>query len=172
MAEADNANGGGSGAVAVEIRLSNRPIGDVYVAVRASAKQVSLNATETNFNKLDDDTPFRTYVDDDNAGFTLVGPFTASNWERSRSFTVSAYDDEVAEWSEADSIEETPVALRFEGQNGDDVVVLYGVSSTDSRRDLLCPLVWLDFQFCTICSTTFNIFLFCFVHFNVFRQIP
>jgi len=172
VAEADNANGGGSGAVAVEIRLSNRPIGDVYVAVRASAKQVSLNATETNFNKLDDDTPFRTYVDDDNAGFTLVGPYTASNWERSRSFTVSAYDDEVAEWSEADSIEETPVALRFEGQNGDDVVVLYGVSSTDSGCDLLCPLVWLDFQFCTICSTTFNIFLFCFVHFNVFRQIP
>jgi len=143
VAEADNTNGGGSGAVAVDIRLSNRPIGEVYVAVRASAKQVSLNATETNFDKLDDDQPFRTYVDDDNAGFTLVGPFTSSNWEQSRSFTVSAFDDEVAEWSEADSTDETPSDLRFEGQNGDDVVVLYGVSTTDNRFDILFPLAWL-----------------------------
>jgi hypothetical protein len=133
VAEADNANGGGGGAVAVKVWLSNRPSGDVFVAVRAAAQQVNLNATSTNFDKADDDAPFRTYVDDDGAGFTLLGPFTAANWERSQSFTVSAYDDDSAEWSAADSTDVTPLSLRFDGQNGDDVLALYGVSKADDR---------------------------------------
>jgi len=109
----------GSSAISVEVWLSNCPIGEVYVAVRATTKQVCVNVAGLNFDTFDDS--------------ALLGPITATDWMESRSFTVSAYDDAAAEWSIADSIDEKPLHLRFEGQNGDDVLILHGVSTTDAR---------------------------------------
>ena len=135
VAEADNANGDGGGAATFSVWLSNRPIADVFVVVRSLFGQARVNATETARGHHDDDEFMRSYdVDDDGGGFTVVGPFDATNWAEPRTVAVSAVDDDAAEWTRGDSLlEAVPAAQRYAGQNGDDVLVLVGASAQDAR---------------------------------------
>ena len=129
VAEADNALADGGGGVSVAVRLANRPTSSVYVAVRSLFGQsdVRLNGLP----KSDDD-GYRAFVDDDGVGFLLLGPFDFYNWDVPQVFTVSAIDDDKAEWSRGGT-GGLDRAAWFEGQGGDDVLALVGVSNYDGR---------------------------------------
>jgi len=119
----------GGGAAAVSVWLSNRPQGDVYVMVHGQRGQVVCNVTQS--QKADDDDLYRRYVDDDGLQFAMVGPFDWTNWDTPRRFTVTALEDDEAEWSRGSSLEALPLARRYPGQNGDDTLVVTGVSIDD-----------------------------------------
>jgi len=111
----------------VQVWLGNRVDVDVYVAVRSLFGQTLVLAPGN--PRGDDDDGYRAYVDDDGGGFAMVGPFDATNWNIPQNFSVSAVDDDAAEWSRGG----TGLSTWYKDMNGDDVLAVFGISAKDER---------------------------------------